>query len=350
MNTTSIRKMMMALAICMAMVMTMTACSDSISDGDGGVPSLILPQRIAVIDAGSTGSRLKVYEVKADSTILRLFPTTADEKTLSKGGALSDVANQADSVRKYLEQMTSKYTHDAIGETIPLYVLATAGMRYEEQDKTAGVYSKMASITEKLNGFKVQKAMTISGRYEGLYAWIAANYENHSLKASPVGTLEMGGKSMQVAFATTSAAVPADCKITRNDWGTLYCKSYLHGGIDAVYEATPDTMPFVFTLPVEDISAYCGNTSFFGCSTGVLKVLNGIAQYGSKEAYANTLPRSDRYHNFMCAYYLPWVIEKLNIDNRITADPYDTDWTEGAIYDIVINKQDPESFDYKTGL
>ena len=349
MNTTSIRKMKMALVICLTMVMnvTMAACSDN-DKGDKLAPSF--PQRIAVIDAGSTGSRLKVYEVNADSTIQILFPTNADEKAKSKGGAISDVANQTDSVRKYLEQMTSKYTHDATGETIPLYVLATAGMRYEAQEKTDGVYNKMASVTGSMNGFKVQKAMTISGRYEGLYAWIAANYENHSLKASPVGTLEMGGKSLQVAFLATSATVPADYKVTRKDWGTLYCKSYLHGGTDAVYEATPDTLPFVFTLPVEDVSAYCGNTSFYGCSTGVQKVLKGITQYGSKEAYAATLPRNDRYHNFMCAYYVPWVIEKLNIGNRIIADPYGTDWTEGAVYDIVINKQAPEAFDYNKGL
>ncbi len=341
--------MMMTLAFCMSFVMVMGACSDNNHEGGNGLPSFTLPQRIAVIDAGSTGSRLKVYEIKADSTIERLFPATAEEKKKSKGGALSKVANQTDSVRKYLEQMTAKYTRST-GEVIPLYVLATAGMRHQDKDKANGVYAKMASISETMNGFKVQQAMTISGRYEGLYAWIAANYENHTLTKTPVGTLEIGGMSMQVAFATTSTAVPTDYKITRHDWGTLYCKSYLNGGMDAIYEQTPDTLPFQFTLPIEDISAYSGNTSFFGCSTGVVKTLNGIEQAGSPEAYAQTLPRSDRYHNFMCAYYVPWVVENLHLTNRIIADPYDTDWTEGAVYDIVINRQTPEPFDYVKAL
>ncbi len=347
MYTTTTRKMMMALAFMMTWVMTMTACSDNTGGADQ--PQLTLPQKIAVIDAGSTGSRLKVYEIQADSSIHRLFPATADEKKLSKGGALSDVANHVDSVRKYLEQMTSKYTITT-GETIPLYVLATAGMRHQDEAKAAGVYSKMASLSGTMNGFRVKQAMTISGRYEGLYAWIAANYENHSLSASPVGTLEIGGMSMQVAFATTSTAVPADCKVTRNGWGTLYCKSYLNGGIDAIYAATPDTLPFQFTLPVEDISAYSGATSFFGCSTGVTKTLKGIEQAGSPEGYAQTLPRTDRYHNYMCAYYVPWVLEQLHITGRVTADPYDTDWTEGAAYDIVVNRQSPEPFDYTKAL
>ncbi len=344
---TTKHKLMMAMVFCMTFVMTMTACNDN--TGEGGQATLTLPQKIAVIDAGSTGSRIKVYEIKADSTIQRLFPTNAEEKAKSKGGALSAVANHPDSVRKYLEQMTTKCTLST-DETIPLYVLATAGMRHQDQDKANGVYSKMATFTESMNGFKLQQAMTISGRYEGLYAWIAANYENHSLTASPVGTFEMGGMSMQVAFKTTSTAVPADCKVTRKDWGTLYCKSYLNGGSDAVYAQTPDTLPFVFTVPVEDISAYSGTTSFVGCSSGVTKTLKGIAQYGSPEAYAQTLPRSDRYHNFMCAYYVPWVLEKLHITGRIIPDPYDTDWTEGAAYDIVVNRQTPEPFDYTKAL
>lgn len=348
MHTTSIRKMAIALVFCMTFLSVMAACSDNATEG-GGQPSYALPQRIAVIDAGSTGSRIKVYEIKADSTIVRLFPTNADEKAQSKGGALSDVANHADSVRKYLEQMTAKYPRTTT-DTIPLYVLATAGMRHQEQDKANGVYNKMAAVHDILNGFKVQQAMTISGRYEGLYAWIAANYENHTLASSPVGTLEIGGMSMQVAFATTSTAVPADYTVTRKDWGTLYCRSYLNGGTDAVYAQTPDTLPFKFTLPIEDISAYSGNTSFFGCSTGVVKTLKGIEQAGSPEAYAQTLPRSDRYHNYMCAYYVPWVVEQLHLTGRITADPYDTDWTEGAVYDIVVNRQSPEPFDYTKAL
>lgn len=345
--TTTKHKLTMALVFCMAFAMTMTASNDNTSKG--GQPSLALPQKIAVIDAGSTGSRLKVYEIKADSSIQRLFPTNAEEKARSKGGALSDVANHPDSVRKYLEQMTSQCTLST-GDTIPLYVLATAGMRHQDQDKANGVYSKMASIAESMNGFKLQQAMTISGRYEGLYAWIAANYANRSLTVSPVGTFEIGGMSMQVAFRTTSTAVPADCMVTRKDWGTLYCKSYLNGGINAVYAQTPDTLPFVFTLPVEDISAYCDTTSFVGCSSSVTIVLKGIAQYGSPEAYAQSLPRSNRYHTFMCAYYVPWVLEKLHITGRVTPDPNDTDWTYGAAYDIVVNRQAPEPFDYTKAL
>ena len=349
MNTAT-HKMMMTIVFCMTLVMSITACSDNVNGSNEDSTGYSLPQKIAIIDAGSTGSRLKVYEIQTDSTIKKIYPTTEDEKTKSKGRALSTVANHTDSVKKYIEQMTTNYSHATSSETIPLYILATAGMRNQNKDMADDIYSKMASIQGDINGFKLQKAMTISGRYEGLYAWIAANYENKSLTTSSQGILEVGGASMQIAFATNSTAVPVDYKITRKDWGTLYCKSYLQGGIDAIYAQTPDTMPFKFTLPIEDISTYCSNTSFFGCSTGVIKILTGIEKAGSADAYAQTLPRTDRYHNFMCTYYLQWVIENLHLINRIIADPHDSDWAEGAAYDIIINKEMPEIFDYTKKL
>ncbi len=349
MNTTT-HKMMMTIAFCMTLVMSITACSDNVNGSSEDNTEYTLPQKIAIIDAGSTGSRLKVYEIKTDSTIKIIYPTTEDEKTKSKGRALSTIVNHTDSVKKYIEQMTTNYSHVTSSETIPLYILATAGMRNQNKDIADGIYSKMTSIQEDINGFKVQKATTISGRYEGLYAWIAANYENNTLTTSSKGILEIGGASMQVAFATNSTTVPIDYKITRKNWGTLYCKSYLQGGIDAIYAQTPDTIPFKFTLPIEDISAYSSNTSFFGCSTGVRKILIGIEKEGSTDAYAQTLPRRDRYHNFMCTYYLQWVLENLHLTNRIIADPYDSDWTEGAAYDIIINKEAPEVFDYTKKL
>lgn len=340
------RKTLWALSSCIVFALCSASCNDDIADGGGGGQGAALPRKIAVIDAGSSGSRLKVYEIKADSTIQRLYPTTAEETKASKGGALSDVANHPDSVRKYLVGMTASYPYATGGETIPLYVLATAGMRNQERSKTEGVYAKMAGVTETLNGFKLAKAMTISGRYEGFYAWIAANYENHSLKNSPKGTWEVGGMSMQFAFATNSTEVPEDRKVTRKDWGTIYCKSYVQGGIDAIYANTPDETPFVFTLPLEDMSAYVGDTQFFGLSSSLTYALNGIETAGSFDAYVQTLEREDKKHRFMFAYYMQWVLERLHLNGRVTPDPYDVNWSEGAAYDIVINKEEPEAFDY----
>lgn len=44
------------------------------------------PQKVAIIDAGSSGSRLYIYEVKADSTVKLLYPISDQEKKESKEG------------------------------------------------------------------------------------------------------------------------------------------------------------------------------------------------------------------------------------------------------------------------
>lgn len=124
-------------------------------------------ERIAIIDAGSSGSRLYVYEVSKDGKISNLCNAKKDLP-------LSRVAAHKDSVKVYMDLITSQYKTD---ETIPLYVLATAGMRTGNSESQ--VYAHIRNYSNK--HYKVKKAMTISGRYEGLYAWIALNYESKKL-------------------------------------------------------------------------------------------------------------------------------------------------------------------------
>ncbi len=332
-----------------ALVALVSAASCSSTDNDGITPSPTPSQKVAIIDAGSSGSRLHIYEVKNGNSISEIYPSNSEEKAASKGRALSTVANHPDSVRAYYNSMTSCYTTTDTTH-IPLYILATAGMRLEEKSKTEGVYGKLRSIGQ-ANGFNLQNAMTISGRYEGLYAWIATNYENGTLTSSPKGIIEVGGASMQLAFATTSTTVPADNSIQRSGWGTIYSKSYLGGGINEVYANTPDEEPFNFTVPLEDVSAYYApNATFFGCSTPLQVALNGISEKGSFEAYVASLARTDTYHTYMFAYYMKWLFENLHLDGKVTPVNNNAEWTEGAAYDILINKQQPEEFSYDTKL
>ena len=306
------------------------------------------PQKVAIIDAGSSGSRLYIYEIKADSTVKLLYPASDQEKDESKGRALSTVANHPDSVRAYYDGMT--LSNKSGSENIPLYILATAGMRIQDQATADGVYNRLKGIGE-ANGFSLKAAMTISGRYEGLYAWIASNYENGTLTNSPKGIIEVGGVSAQLAFASKTSDIPADNKIVRQGWGAIYSKSYLDGGINWVYEHNEDKEPFVFSVPLEDVSAYYrDNMTFFGCSDPMKYTLTGIQDKGSFEAYVGTVPRTDQYHYYMFAYYMQWLFEKLQLTGKVTLPPNGAEWTEGAAYDIIINKQQPEIYDYDKKL
>ncbi len=325
-------------------VLLLVGCANSSSKKN------LSARRVAIIDAGSSGSRLHIYEVGADSTVRQIYPVSDKEKKESKGRAISTVANHPDSVRAYYDEMTRCYRDSLRGESIPLYILATAGMRIQDKAKAAGVYDKLGKIGE-ANGFSLETAMTISGRYEGLYAWIATNYENGTLTSSPKGIIEVGGVSAQVAFVPKTPNIPADNKVVRKGWGTIYSKSYLGGGLNWVYEHTADKEPFFFSVPLEDVSAYCGEeTTFFGCSKSMETALEGIKEAGSFKAYTATLPRADKFHRYMFAHYMKWLFDNLHLTGKVTTAPNDADWAEGAAYDIIINKQHPEAFDYAKKL
>ena len=341
--------MLLAFIFCTAFCTVNTACSDDNDDNiqptDKDTTALTL-QKIAVIDAGSTGSRLYVYEIHPDSTIEVVYPITSDEEKASKGRAISSVANDADSVSSYVSSMTAKYTV-ASGEKIPLYIFATAGMRLVSKATTDALYKKIANAKDAMHGFEFKNAMTISGRYEGLYAWIADNYANGHLKSTTRGIVESGGASIQVAFLANTSNIPAAQKLTRNGWGTIYSKSYLGAGTNVMYEKTPKAEPYVFDIQVDDVSAYIGDTQFYGCG-GIKYLLKGIKKFGSFDGYVATLTDdpNDSYHNYFSAYYVQWLFGQFGINNRVSLPDKTPNWTEGAAYDIIVNRQAPEAFDY----
>ncbi len=340
-----VNKLFLLVAFALMNAVFITSCSTS----DYDEPITQASQKVAIIDAGSSGSRLHIYEISSSNAIRQVFPANEEETAASEGRALSSVANDPDSVRAYYDSMTNCYITTDTAH-IPLYILATAGMRLEAQEKTEGVYAKLNAIGQS-NGFVMKKATTISGRYEGLYAWIANNYKDGTLTASSKGIIEVGGASAQIAFATTSTTLPAENCIYRNGCGTIYSKSYLGGGINQVYANTPDVEPFNFTVPIEDVSAHYGSTTtFYGCGTPLNRAFTGISEKGSFDAYVASLKRTDKHHRYMFAYYMKWLFEKLHLEGKVIPVTGDIEWAEGAAYDILVNKEQPEEFDYNTKL
>ena len=325
------------------------------------IANMLSAQKIAIIDAGSSGSRLYVYEIeKSNGDFTVLYPTPEQEAS-SKGRALSSVANHNDSVNVFLTTMTSKYNRKDTTEQIPLYILATAGMRMQPKAKVDSIYEKMNRQKAELNGFRLDTAMTISGRYEGFYAYIAANYKNGKLKfkaSSPensltastttYGILEIGGASMQIAFAVDE---PCDQCVSREGLH-IYSKSYLGGGVDQIYNKNKDKITPAFTVNLDCAdNLYGENLQFFGLGKPIEVVLDGAESnsVSALKSYANSLPRNDsekNYHPWINAHYITWVMESLKLDEKLMIVKTKSDWTEGAALDILINKKKPEGFDY----
>lgn len=325
------------------------------------VSNAFAQQEIAIIDAGSSGSRLYVYKISKDGKSIK---TLCNEK---KNLPLSKVVAHKDSVIAYMESITSlfqpeKYNIPLKKNSIPLYVLATAGMRMVDSVKAKSIYLYMKSYKSE-NIFKVKDAMTISGQYEGLYAWIALNYENGNLglsnstpekpltytSSSTFGIIEIGGASMQIAFAAQSS-VSYDKKdlIDRKGFSRIYCKSYLGGGVDRIFKCFGSSdSNRQYSDSIKNLPKLKG-MKLYGLGKPIKTVKDNLCNKTFEE-YVAELPADTEknFHPKSNAYYIQFLADSLGIKvKNINIPQNDISWTKGAVIDIVINQKDPEPFNY----
>lgn len=330
------------------------------------ISNVIFAQRIAIIDAGSSGSRLFIYDVVQTETptIRLIYPTTPEQKKRSKGRPLSSIANHPDSVRVFLENMTSNYK----GNQTSMYILATAGMRLKPEAQTQAIYDKLEELGL-VNGYQVKGAMTISGQYEGLYGWLATNYDHGNLKIKhtdkgniltladyPHGILEIGGASMQLAFTTQTETAES---LFRPGINYIYCKSYLGGGVDQIYKNTERKgAGYKFKLNLDNVSSqYQSNTWFMGLGIPVNLVIQGTNEQDQNKTYKKRINKyihslddfedsMQNYHPRINAHYVKWVSDLFDLEEKLIQPITDSSWTLGAALDILIYNESPERFDY----
>lgn len=297
---------------------------------------------IAIIDGGSSGSRLYVYAVdKSSKTVNCIYPVSKLEQDASKGQALSTLESNPDKVKTFLNTMTAKYDNRN-KPTKRLYILATAGMRLEDSTKVRAIYSYMANITTPYN-YKVENAMTISGQYEGLYAWIAVNLgagnigtgisapeKTPTYIGTPYGIIEIGGASLQITFAANQEY---DKTISRKGFSNIYSKSYLGGGLnkfrDKSNEFRDKSNKEVVIAGLNAIKTFCGSIEFFEIGWAF-----------------NDLMKDNSPENEAKRQYVRDVTNALKYKKAVPSKSINPSWTEGAAFDIVINEQYPQPFDY----
>ncbi|EYU22154.1 hypothetical protein MIMGU_mgv1a004670mg [Erythranthe guttata] len=146
-----------------------------------------------VLDCGSTGSRVNVYEwmIRNGSKVygtlpllLRIYP---------------DNANKSNGCR-YAEQRVPLEKR----ASTPIFVLATAGMRRLVAKNANRVLAEVENVVKE-HGFLYNKnwIRVLSGKEEAYYGWVALNYktgvlESSSKKIPTLGLLDLGGSSLQV--------------------------------------------------------------------------------------------------------------------------------------------------------
>jgi len=170
----------------------------------------------AVVDAGSSGSRLFLYKSAPSGSFVNI-QTMLEEQPGSVKGLSSFVNTPAqagpEEIQPLLNILSAYLTEHGIPKNqVPVYALATAGMRMLEQTNPTAVTRIYQSVSTTLSnsGYMAKQVGTILGQNEGLYAWVDANYlkGNFQNNTATSGIVEVGGASTQIAFGTSLTSNP----------------------------------------------------------------------------------------------------------------------------------------------
>lgn len=171
-------------------------------------------RHLAVIDAGSSGSRLHLYERTAAShgvDVKQLFEAKAGEALSSFERSPGDAGSRG--IQPLLEQLLDRLALLNIERSaVHVHVLATAGMRRLDADNPAAARVIYQSVRHTLAsaGVAAGRIETLSGHLEGVYAWVDVNDLSGALASTParatVAVIEVGGASAQLAYSGEALA------------------------------------------------------------------------------------------------------------------------------------------------
>jgi hypothetical protein len=189
-----------------AIVVTALACAHAVTaTAQPGAPSYE-----AVVDAGSSGTRLYLYQIQpgqnGPSVSLLLEDEPDDLRGLSNYVDKPDLAGEGE-IGPLLAGLERFVQEKGISQkNVTVSVLATAGMRLVDMAAASQIYDSVRQAVVK-RGFSARQIGTIAGQDEGIYAWVDLNYLKGNLRAGQdtEGIVEVGGASAQVALAVPSA-------------------------------------------------------------------------------------------------------------------------------------------------
>lgn len=231
-----------------------------------------------IIDAGSTGSRMHVYEFapriletrrQVDEAVSgnRLsFPGTESRWTerlrpgLNAFAPIEDDDELYAAVADYLSPLLEfaqsvLHSKQAMFEIFPIYLKATGGMRTlpsRDRQRLMGVVrSLFQNNTFCPFRFEEEFARVISGEEEAIYGWAGVNFLMGSLldnsegvgtvidPVSTYGALDLGGASTQISFYDPAEDIMSQLfklQIGASKHWNIYTHSFLYFGVNAAYE------------------------------------------------------------------------------------------------------------------
>ncbi len=261
----------------------------------------------AIYDAGSSGTRLFIYEQTNNGLIEHIGPKVsaiADPIREIRGKTWNDANSTIDDLILALDKIKNDSSSESFDwekkcNLKSAFVYATAGMRIAEQENMSKSLDFWSMLHEKLqkrvgNAVSVN-VRTISGYEEGLYKWISISKQKGY---DDFGLIEVGGASAQITYSCKECDKQSDDSLKVIALGDgkskmIYSKSFLGLGVDEAVK--------VFGL--SDMCAYgIGETkqnwNFQDCASKISLGENGylVNPYGLNNKSEN-IPLPDTLKN-----------------------------------------------------
>lgn len=229
---------------------------------------------LAIVDVGSTGSRLHIYSYDIENN----FPVNINERWANKiKPGFANLEDNQEVIDKYLNQLFV----NAPDYQIPLYFYATAGMRLIPQPRQQQMYLHVTNWFSRQDQWQLAEAKTISGSDEGLYGWLAVNYQRNGLSnlKDTVGVMDMGGASVQIVFPLQNSE-----GVSKQDLRTvslqgqdlkLFVHSFLGLGQNEVtHQFLDDDVCFANNYQLSTEEAATGDA--YTCEKNITNLLNDV--------------------------------------------------------------------------
>lgn len=202
---------------------------------DGNRP---VTQYVVMLDAGSSGSRVHIYEFNN----CRSSPYLVDETFKMLEPGLSSYDNDAEAAAKSLDSLLDLAVNtipEEYRKCSPVAVKATAGLRILGDEKSDKILKAVEQRLENNYPFPVvQNGVSImEGKDEGVYAWITANYLLGNIgnadRTTTAAVFDLGGGSTQIVFEPSFDNTPSQKMIEGDhkydlDFGGRHFSLYQH--------------------------------------------------------------------------------------------------------------------------
>jgi hypothetical protein len=310
-----------------------------------------------VIDAGSTGTRLHVYQwTKRQNTTSLAKPVPVTNRSsiavrpgISQGNPEVIYSTFRTIIKFAVNLLKSQGVTNKTMTQIPLFFGATAGIRglseYRRDEIMTLVRDFFNNHTE--SPFRIEVMRTLSGEEEGVFGWLSVNYLMGDLdnQTETIGAMDMGGASTQITFAPVGEVLANFFPINTNKqmrayrlytrsfqkFGMVELKKQLNSEVVLQYGSQHPCLPLGYTVydPIEEIQFY-GTSQSKNCTDLILDLLHisqpcWLDHCSINGAYQPQIPSNTKFVAFS-AY--PLIVRSLKLPNDVApSDLLDKAWT-----------------------